>query len=168
MYEHLHPRWQRELLPILRKLAPDLQFVATTNSPLALVNSKPDEIRAVTLHNTEAKLLDEPLPCPEGRTVNELLLGEWFGLESILDQDSDQLLQQYRKAFSSGDRKKAEQIRPELEKTLGGFLVSPLDAITQEAQGRILDESLAATSAEKRERLIAEAAAVMKGKLKED
>jgi len=36
---HLHPRWQRKVVPKLREIFPNLQFVVTTHSPLVLTNS---------------------------------------------------------------------------------------------------------------------------------
>jgi predicted ATP-binding protein involved in virulence len=39
---HLHPNWQREIIPLLTKLFPNIQFFITTHSPqiIASVNSE--------------------------------------------------------------------------------------------------------------------------------
>lgn len=33
---HIHPRWQRKILPSLTELFPDCQFIVTTHSPYIL------------------------------------------------------------------------------------------------------------------------------------
>lgn len=41
---YLHPKWQAQLIPALRKTFPKLQFVATTHSPVVLGSLVPDEV----------------------------------------------------------------------------------------------------------------------------
>jgi len=41
---YLHPKWQAQLIPALRKTFPKLQFVATTHSPVVLASLVPDEV----------------------------------------------------------------------------------------------------------------------------
>lgn len=90
--EHLHPRWQKTIIPTLKKLLPQIQFIATTHSPLTLVNTAPGEVVATVLRNAVATIDPMPLPATQGKSVNELLVGEWFGLTSALDKRSEDLL----------------------------------------------------------------------------
>jgi predicted ATP-binding protein involved in virulence len=122
MDEHLHPRWQKQLVPKLRRLLPKIQFIATTHSPLAIVNTEPGELYATRLHNAVAELDPNPLQPPDGRGANELLMGEWFGLESTLDIQSEKILNRYRKAFQDGDRARLKQLEPELHRRVRSFL----------------------------------------------
>ncbi len=41
---HLHPAWQEDLIPVLKRIFPRLQFVVTTHSPMVLTGLKPEEI----------------------------------------------------------------------------------------------------------------------------
>lgn len=41
---HLHPSWQRRLIPALRAAFPKLQFIVTTHSPLVLTGVDADEV----------------------------------------------------------------------------------------------------------------------------
>lgn len=41
---HLHPSWQRRIVPILKGVFPKLQFIVTTHSPLVLTGFEADEI----------------------------------------------------------------------------------------------------------------------------
>ena len=50
---HLHPMWQRRIVPILRRVFPELQFVVTTHSPLVLTGFEADEIIGLTLDQGE-------------------------------------------------------------------------------------------------------------------
>lgn len=127
MDEHLHPRWQKALVPTLRRLLPNMQFIATTHSPLAIVNTLPGELFATRLHNAVAELIPNPLPSPDGRSANELLLGEWFGLASTLDSASEKLLSRYRSAFQKGDKDLLRELEPQLQKRIKSFLPSQLD-----------------------------------------
>ena len=132
MDEHLHPKWQKTLVPTLRRLLPNIQFIATTHSPLAIVNTHQGELFATQLHNAVAKLIPESLPSPDGRGANELLLGEWFGLSSTLDSASEKLLSRYRNAFQSGDKKLLKELEPRIRHRIKSFLPSQLDNETQE------------------------------------
>jgi len=46
---HLHPTWQRRIVPILRSVFPRLQFIVTTHSPLVLTGFEADEIIGLEL-----------------------------------------------------------------------------------------------------------------------
>ncbi len=45
---HLHPLWQRQLVPSLSRAFPNIQFIATTHSPMILPGLKADEIVRLT------------------------------------------------------------------------------------------------------------------------
>lgn len=158
MDEHLHPRWQKTLVPTLRRLLPNMQFIATTHSPLAIVNTLPGELFATRLHNAVAELIPDPLPSPDGRGTNELLLGEWFGLASTLDTTSERLLTRYRNAFQKGDQKLVKQLEPQVRQRIKSFLPSQLD---NDAQAQLdeqqRDEVNSLTPAQQR-KLVAQAA----------
>lgn len=50
---HLHPTWQRRIVPILRSVFPRLQFIVTTHSPLVLTGFEADEIIGLQLEGGE-------------------------------------------------------------------------------------------------------------------
>jgi predicted ATP-binding protein involved in virulence len=65
---HLHPKWQRKVLPKLLETFPNIQFVITTHSPLVLDTLKPNNIRL--LLNNEFIIPDF---YPKGREIGEIL-----------------------------------------------------------------------------------------------
>jgi predicted ATP-binding protein involved in virulence len=71
---HLHPRWQRNLLPALMETFPNVQFIVTTHSPLIVSNVKAEHI--VLLKDYKAYPLKTPT---KGRDVNSILY-EVFGV----------------------------------------------------------------------------------------
>lgn len=158
MDEHLHPRWQKSLVPTLRRLFPNIQFIATTHSPLAIVNTKAGELFATRLHNAVAELVPEALPAPDGRSANELLLGEWFGLQSTLDSKSEDLLKKYRKAFSTNNTAALKTLELQLQQRVKSFLPSQLDNQTQAELEQIRQTRRETLAPAKQKQLIARAA----------
>ena len=48
---HIHPKWQRKLIPAFRELFPNCQFIFTTHSPYILDGLQTYEIRKVGERN---------------------------------------------------------------------------------------------------------------------
>jgi predicted ATP-binding protein involved in virulence len=51
--QHLHPRWQLNVMSLLGEAFPKMQFIATTHSPLVLSGSKNCKIRKITSSHDE-------------------------------------------------------------------------------------------------------------------
>jgi energy-coupling factor transporter ATP-binding protein EcfA2 len=166
--EHLHPRWQKIIIPRLKQRFPRVQFVATTHSPLTLVNTGPEEVVVTTLRNAIAEI-HGPLPDPVGKTVNEILQGDWFGLSSILDETSEELLKKYRRALQKPDvpADELEQMRAQLRERIGSFVTSPLDELALEIANEACQQWKNAASEEERKALIQQSAAQLRARLKE-
>ncbi len=41
---HLHPKWQLNIIPAMRTLFPNTQFIMTTHSPLIVKSVNPNEV----------------------------------------------------------------------------------------------------------------------------
>lgn len=65
---HLHPKWQRGVIPSLRRAFPKMQFIATTHSPQVLASVERGQVRLFD----DNRLVDVDL-FVEGRSSNELL-----------------------------------------------------------------------------------------------
>lgn len=108
--QHLHPKWQRTLLPTLSKLFPNLQFVVTTHSPQVL--SYVPNGCSFTLEN--------------GKVYPQNSYGknnEWI-LETIMDdinrpKEIQEQLNQYFDLIREGNFEGAAKLRQELEKLIG-------------------------------------------------
>jgi predicted ATP-binding protein involved in virulence len=93
---HLHPRWQRNALPALRKVFPRLQFVVTTHSPQVLSSVENHQVR---------RLVDGRLdPAPvrvEGRDTNAILRD--YMATADRDERGRQRLEALHRAIDDGD-----------------------------------------------------------------
>lgn len=101
---HLHPSWQRMLIPALKQTFPRLQFVVTTHSPLTLVGLRPDQDEIVRLDidpsSGDVRVLDlkqgQPHePDPRLMTGTEIYQ-EYFGIEKFHPARLGELLRRHR------------------------------------------------------------------------
>jgi len=85
---HLHPRWQRTVLPQLAELFPNTQFVITTHSPIVVQAAIDQKYTVVRLVEAEGAVSVKPLSARltkslRGAEVSSLLFEEHlFGVES--------------------------------------------------------------------------------------
>lgn len=79
---HLHPAWQRAVVPTLAAAFPRLQFVFTSHSPLVASTVERENVFVTDMDadgTATIKQLDEKV---FGRSAEQLLLSSYFGLES--------------------------------------------------------------------------------------
>ena len=127
---HQHPAKQKSLVPALRRLFPDLQLVVTTQSPLLIVNCDDSELYRIDARQPEAAW---PLGSAKKRMIDTVLRGEWFGLVSTLDQESDALLQRFQLAVRNREPKeKIREYRAAVEQQIGRLFESPLEPMALE------------------------------------
>lgn len=109
---HLHPQWQREVLPALQKTFPNIQFIVTTHSPQLLSNLKKEEVFILK----DNKII-EVTPHIEGRDSNSILY-ELFGVEERPKRFKAQLKQLYN-AIDDENLSEAKKILAELTTAFG-------------------------------------------------
>lgn len=124
--EHLHPGWQKEVVLLLKKLLPQVQFICTTHSPMTIVNNDQGEVYACTLKNAVGSVT--PMAAPTGKNADDILKGEWFGLKTTLDHKSEKMILEYLKAVKN-DRSGAQthQLEREIRHRLGYMVTTPLE-----------------------------------------
>ncbi|HEV7403851.1 MAG TPA: AAA family ATPase [Chthoniobacteraceae bacterium] len=74
---HLHPEWQRRVIPLLAKTFPNIQFIFTTHSPIV--------VGSVEWSNIHVLSVDGPIQMSEavsGLSAEQILLSPYFGLET--------------------------------------------------------------------------------------
>jgi predicted ATPase len=91
---HLHPTWQRVFVDALKQTFPNLQFIATTHSPLLISALRPDEVVALELR-------DDHIVHVQHREDPRLLVGSeiyknYFDINSLYAQDLGRMLDEYR------------------------------------------------------------------------
>ena len=126
MERHLHPSWQREIVGLLAKEFPGVQFIASTHAPLTAIGSAAlrDECCQLILlqHGPEGIEVRPGLNPPRGRRADQVLTSFLFGLPSTTSDDVIQTIERYAKLKrqdSPDTREEIESLRKTLTETLG-------------------------------------------------
>jgi hypothetical protein len=86
---YLHPRWQRILLPALRKALPDVQIIASSHSPFVISSCSDARIHVLTLDDHGVAQSLPPQDAPFGESVTATLR-DIFGVDSRFDAETEQ------------------------------------------------------------------------------
>ena len=152
---HLHPRWQTEVITKLRDMFPMTTFVATTHNPLTLHGTQPGEVHVIRAgEDGNLEIVQKDLP--PGIRTDELLTGEWFGLSSTLDADTQKLLKDHFALLQQGRREGDPErvaIEEKLRTRLGHFASTPAETLAHELVAEQLDPSVQPVTDEDRARL---------------
>lgn len=97
---HLHPTWQRKVISYVRNRFPEIQFIATTHSPLAaqsvgqgeLVILEQQSKKKGRRNTVEVKRLDI---VPNALTVDQILTSSYFGLDSASSIETSEKMEQF-------------------------------------------------------------------------
>lgn len=113
---HLHPKWQRMVIPKLVEVFPNCQFMVSTHSPHVMTHVQPKNLFLL-------KMADEGLislrPTESyGKTV-ERVLEDLMGLETTRPDDVMRSLREIYEQIDDGDFAKARKSMSELENCIG-------------------------------------------------
>ncbi|MEA5603392.1 AAA family ATPase [Nostoc sp. UHCC 0252] len=112
---HLHPKWQRDIIPALTKTFPHCQFIVTTHSPQVISDVKPTEI--YILESTDMGVIAKHPESSYGRDSNYIL-------ENVMDAPSrredikESLLELFR-LIDAGNVEDARKLRQYLAAKIG-------------------------------------------------
>jgi len=109
---HLHPQWQRQIIPSLLHTFPNIQFIITTHSPQVLSNVEKEEVFILE----DFKII-EKTPHTKGRDSNSVLY-ELLGVEERPKEYKDKLSQLYR-LIDDAKFSEAKEILSELTEKFG-------------------------------------------------
>ena len=118
---HLHPLWQRLLLPAMRKALPDVQIVVTSHSPFVISSCPNSRVHVLKLDQQGRAYAEPPVDSPIGESVTTTLK-EIFGVDSRFDVRTERELNEWndlKKREVIGQLSKSENSRlDELTSTL--------------------------------------------------
>lgn len=131
---HLHPTWQRVILPALFEVFPEIerslqvQVIVSTHSPLVLASVETlfDEDRDSLLHFVlrDGKILVEQIPWAKQGDVVNWLVSETFGLYQGRSREAERAIEAaeafMRSDATPPDLDTREKIHVELQRVLGG------------------------------------------------
>ncbi|MEM6594784.1 MAG: AAA family ATPase, partial [Pseudomonadota bacterium] len=94
---HLHPRWKMQIMELLRKAFPKVQFIVTTHDPLCLRGMYNGEVFVLQRSSKDARVETvKDLPSIHGMRAEQILTSEFFGLGST-DPITDAKLEKYNR-----------------------------------------------------------------------
>ena len=128
--QHLHPSWQRTIIPNLRKTFPNIQFIITTHSPQVLSNVPRENVFILA----DFKLVKRT-PHTFGRDTNSILY-DLFGVEKR-PKESEKEISKLYKYIDANDRAKAEK---QLEKIKENFGSGDVEVLRAESYIDLMDE----------------------------
>lgn len=147
---HLHPAWQRRFITDLRKAFPAIQFVLTTHSPQvisgasAVLSKDNDKLLFLDTHGHEEPQPVE-LPEPVGLLADKVLTGPWFRLNTSLDSETVEIIEEHRRLTqkerpTKKDKGRQAEIEEFLRSRLGRFYETHLDEVVHRVVGEYLKD----------------------------
>jgi energy-coupling factor transporter ATP-binding protein EcfA2 len=106
---HLHPTWQQSLVEKLGEIFPNVQFIATTHSPLIVGGMPPEQVFRFA-RDEDGKVVELPVEreMMVGR-ADQILTGELFGLKTTLDSMTQSKMRRYQELLGKRARTKPEE-----------------------------------------------------------
>ena len=117
---HMHPKWQHQVVHTLKGLFPNVQFIATTHSPLIVAGMERREVRVARRAGTDERnagrvILEPPRQKLKGMRADQILTAtNLFNMDSTLTPDIDASRQRYT-VLAAKDRRSPEE-QAELDK----------------------------------------------------
>ncbi len=133
---HLHPKWQRAIVPALTRTFPNCQFIVTTHSPQVLSEVQPNSI--YILESTDRGVVAKRPTSSYGRDSNQIL-------EDLMDVPErpeffkEQLLEIFR-LIDAGDLEGAKQLRQQIAGEIGADEPELVKASTSIRRREILNK----------------------------
>ena len=93
---HLHPLWQRTLLPAILATLPDVQIIVTSHSPFVISSCRGSRVHVFELDNNGRARNRPPVNSPIGKNVLTTLK-DIFGVDSHFDIETERALDEWNK-----------------------------------------------------------------------
>ncbi len=116
---HLHPEWQRSVVPRLAEVLPNLQFVLTTHSPIVAGTLEWRNIFVMDEDETGASTVAQVRESIHGRSAEQILLSPYFDLDSTRAVAAEAKLAALSYQASAGDSEAALAFMKTMREGLG-------------------------------------------------
>lgn len=109
---HLHPKWQKKVVGIIRRTFPNLQIILTTHSPFVV--SSVDNARIYTcVSKGDHSVIEDETDKYSHMPVEEILASDVFAVSSFNDEITA-LMQKRKSLYQEGKKQDAEAIEKRL------------------------------------------------------
>jgi predicted ATP-binding protein involved in virulence len=113
---HLHPTWQRMIVPRLIEVFPNCQFILSTHSPHVLTHVKPENI--FILHREQNSLSVHQPSKSYGKSANRIL-EDLMGLDTTRPLEVNSAIQKIYQLIDSNHLDEAKQEVDSLKQAIG-------------------------------------------------
>ena len=93
---HLHPAWQRKVLPIVQRMFPKAQIIASTHSPFVVASAEDAQIITLKVENGVSKV--EDIVGSQSGASYSSVLRSIFGIESEFSVETEREFAAFHKA----------------------------------------------------------------------
>ena len=100
---HIHPAWQRTIIPALARTLKNIQFIFTTHSPLVVGTLERANVLNIETAGTGLPVISRPDEETFGLSADQILRSDVFGLESTRDPEFQKRLAQLSQAAMRGE-----------------------------------------------------------------
>lgn len=116
---HLHPTWQTQIINILKKIFPEVQFFVSTHSPHVIQSLPPNQL--IALEKVDNNIIRRNLPVNEngyiGWTIEEILR-DVMGMSNTNSDLFQKLWNDFTKSIEEENTSEANNIGGQLLKIL--------------------------------------------------
>jgi predicted ATP-binding protein involved in virulence len=146
--QHLHPKWQKQIIDLLHKKFPKFQFIATTHSPLCAIGTSNLEDENCGLFLLEQKdesvAVSDRFKPPRGKRADQVLTSYLFGMQTTRSDDTIEFLERFsvllaKKARSKEENQEVESLRSRLNEEFGSA-ETKLQQLVKKAVDKALDK----------------------------
>jgi len=120
---HLHPIWQKRIVPKLCKIFPEVQFIITTHSPLVVANL---EVATTDVFILKNDLSAEKMEHFSGRSITDIMY-EFYGVQAR-PEATQKAIDDLFLLIEKGNLKSATKALKKLKKQLGADDAAIIDA----------------------------------------
>ncbi|MGL4421190.1 MAG: AAA family ATPase, partial [Gemmataceae bacterium] len=92
---HLHPAWQRKLIPAVQKLLPNAQIFIATHSPFVVTSVNEGWIHVFEADSQGVVKIKPPQPCSHGDSYIDVV-EDILGVREQFDPETEALLAKFR------------------------------------------------------------------------
>lgn len=114
---HLHPEWQRVVVPQLARVLPNLQFILTSHSPIVAGTLHAANLRLIEPDEAGASVVRRLEERVHGLNADQILLSSYFGLTSTRAPEAVNELRELSRQAGGGDREAVKQFLRKLSQT---------------------------------------------------
>lgn len=128
---HLHPSWQLRIMDDLSEVFPNVQFIATSHSPLLVQSSSKTNFAVIQKYKDEVVITNDPVVVKTWR-VDQILNSELFGIKTSRDSKTERLVMEKYRILDK--RKRTPEDEEKLSKINEEILKLPTNAAIQGEQ----------------------------------